>query len=315
MKFKLQKGNLPLVEWPDKMLASYLSINSHAPPSPTACAELLSRLQPSGYLHTVFGPTGLNKFECDFLKLFEFNGDLTTRSISKTGDVLRWDVDGTGYIQNDWPIHMYDPLEPNVVTLTTTDGWSGIGSFSMSNNNLTGEMPYFGDLDAMAYFHCDNNPAMVGVIPSFAGCIALRVFGAYVCQFTGTLPSFLACTGLLNFNIDQNNFSGETPPFHACSLIHFYLKYNLFTTHVLDLSQVSRVRLDVRCNSFDETSIDNYLLDYEAIKTPMALSGNDYSILLQNNIPPSAIGLVAKQAIINEFLATPGSGTLVITHD
>jgi hypothetical protein len=81
--------------------------------------------------------------------------------------------------------------------------------------------------------------------------------------------------------------------------------------------QVSRLIHRAYTNDFDQASIDNFLIDYEAIKTPMALSGNNYTIRLEGgtNAAPSAAGIAARDALIAEFAGTPGSGVLTIIHN
>lgn len=311
----------PDLTWAARMVVSYMAINAHDTFTDAAVLELLSRLQPGGYLHNTFGPPGTDEVDCGFLKLFTFNGDMAARTMAKTGVVFRWDIDGTVHNQNNWPVHVRNPLLPNVVTVSTTDGWTGLTSFDMKNNNIDGVLPYFGDCLALRYFYSNRNPSMVGSIPSFAGCTALFVFSIYAAwpggQYTGDIPSFVGCSNLSNFNIVWNDFSGETPAFNAaCPLVYLYISGNSFTTHAPNIAQVSRIHLDARYNSLNQQAIDNYLLDYEAIKTAMALSGKSYSILLNSNASgPSVVGLAAKQAIIDEFAATPGSGALMITHD
>jgi hypothetical protein len=280
--------------WADEMFASYLGRNPHATPSVGAQIELLSRLQPGGYLHTTFGPGGQNKIVCDFLKLFEFDGDLASRLVLKTGALLRWDVDGTVYIGNDWPVHVHNPALPNMITLTTTDGWAG-----------------------MTLFHCNGNN-LVGVLPSFATCVNLVNFHCTNNNFAGALPSFATCVNLVTFSCNGNNFAGALPSFATCvNLVNFYCYGNNFAIYTSETMQVSRLIHQAYTNDFDQASIDNFLIDYEAIKTPMALSGNNYTIRLEGgtNAAPSAAGIAARDALIAEFAGTPGSGVLTIIHN
>lgn len=303
------------LSWPEEMLASYLERNSHATLSIDARTELLLRLQPGEYLHTTFGPGGQDKVVCDFLKLFEFDANLVDRSVGKTGDLFRWDVDNTVYFQNSWPVHTIDPAKPNVVTLSTTDSWVGLSLFYMHGQHLTNAFPTFADCSNLQSMYSGDN-AFVGNLPSFEGT-DLYYFWCNSCFMTGLPASFSACGNLHTLGLNQNNFAGALPAMAGCPLTTLYADRNSIAIYVSEPIQVTRTLHDVHDNILDQASVDNVLIDYEVIKTPMALSGNNYTIRLEGgtNAAPSAVGIAAKNAIIAEFVGTPGSGVLTILHN
>lgn len=132
--------------WAELMVADYktryLSTGAWLDSNPDIEAELLSRLQPGGYLHTTFGPGGQDKTECDFLLVLQATGNITTQSNTKTGDQLRWDIDGTVSTQNNLPAHTLG-AGAGIITVSSTDGWAGLSLFDLSNRPITGDASAF----------------------------------------------------------------------------------------------------------------------------------------------------------------------------
>lgn len=181
-------GTAP-VAWPDAMLASYRTRNpeqAHWFDTTTAGeeteAELLSRLS-SGYLYDTFGPDGQNRSVCDFVYVLRTTGNITSRTCTKTGDTLRWDVDGTVYSQNNLPAHTLG-AGAGVVTVSSTDIWTGLTLFAFNTNNFIGGIPRICSHTALTVFVCNANQ-LTGSIPDLSANTALTVFVCDNNQLTG----------------------------------------------------------------------------------------------------------------------------------
>ena len=191
-------------DWGDLMLTSYKTLNPEqaiwleaTPDGQDAQVELWQRFQNGGYLQSTFG----HKTECDFLYLLKAAGNLTGRDVQKTGDTLRWDVDGSVYTQNNIPSHS----NASIVTVSSTDGWGGITKFFIEDNPLSGGCPRF----------------------AFNNCTELNIRDSGLGY---SLPNFqMPLTG---FSCRGNNFSGDIPPLHFPNIAsgQFRLDDNDFTS-------------------------------------------------------------------------------------
>jgi hypothetical protein len=179
-------NGLTAAQWAEQMLASYRALNPEQAPwfdgaGAFAQTELQERLAPGGYLNDTFGPSGQNKTTCDFVYLLYTTGNIVSRPITKTGATIRWNIDGTIYNQNDLPSHTKG-AGAGVVTLSSTDGWSGVIEFRIFINSFSGNCPLF-------------------VFPNVA------TFRIEVNSFSGNCPDF-AFPNLAVFWIQANSFSG-----------------------------------------------------------------------------------------------------------
>jgi hypothetical protein len=122
--------------WVTSMIASYVTLHTTLPAGVET--ELLSRLQPGGYLYTTFGPDGQDKSVCDFVLGFASSATTTPKSWTKSGIALRWDWDGTvASDTNTMPAH----TGAGIVTVSTVDGWSGVTIVFLYGNPLVGQLP------------------------------------------------------------------------------------------------------------------------------------------------------------------------------
>jgi len=192
--------------WADDMLASYRTLNPEQAAwfdgaGSAVETELLARLQPGEYLHTTFGPSGQNKAVCDFVYVWQTSGDITSRIITKSGDTLRWDIDGTATNQNDLPAHTLG-AGAGVLTVSSTDGWSGVTNFQIWGNSLSGVAPSW-DFPNVAKFYIHVN------------------------SFSGTAPSW-GFPNVNDFLVSNNNFSGTAPNWNFPNVTRFWMQDSNF---------------------------------------------------------------------------------------
>lgn len=132
-RWKPKTPPAPPEDWPDLMLASYRELNPIQAvwfdANPADEAELLARL-------TVLEPDFGAETDAGFIYFMRNNGLLSGKTITKSGDILRWDVNGTIFNQNDMPNDFTSGLK--YISATSTDGWSGITRWDLSSNNFEG---------------------------------------------------------------------------------------------------------------------------------------------------------------------------------
>lgn len=102
--------------------------------------EMVSNI-PSNY-YTTFGPSGLNKTTADWIYLLTTSGNIVSRTITKSGNLLKWNLDGVTVTQNILPAYTKG-TNAGVVTMTSTDGWSGVTALAINTNSFTGVHPNF----------------------------------------------------------------------------------------------------------------------------------------------------------------------------
>lgn len=185
------------MSWPQDMVDSYKSIHGDLPSGVES--EFLSRLQPGEYLYTIFGPTGQNKTICNFVILFNFTGNLSSpKDNHKSGDVLRWDADGTTYSQNNLPDHTKDGA--GILTVSSTDGWGGVTQLYFYSNpfNKTMLMPNWGGigLDNLTHLYIRYTD-FLGTLERFSGLSSMQVLDFNTCPYiSGNLSSLAGLTAL-----------------------------------------------------------------------------------------------------------------------
>ena len=125
-----------IVDWQQNMLDSYEALRGEL--SSTAELELTERLARGTYLDSTFGLNGQHRRSADFILLFEIDDDLVDRDIIKSGATMRWDCEGTVYVQNNMPDHTY--AGNGIVTISSTDGFAGITHLDLSGE--VGRYPF-----------------------------------------------------------------------------------------------------------------------------------------------------------------------------
>lgn len=163
------------VEWADDMVADYE--DRHGYLGSTVRDELYDRLA-SGYLYNTFAAT---KTECDFLFLLQFNGNLVTAVWAKTGDILRWQMDDSVYVQNN--IHSHTKgTGAGILTVSSTDGFSGVTQVNFDSEPVTGIMPQlslvFTGATTLILDECGFSTIHVDSILGFAGLTSLSINGS-----------------------------------------------------------------------------------------------------------------------------------------
>lgn len=264
------------------MLDSYRELNPEQATwlnsNPSIESELLSRLS-SGYLYDTFGPGGSNETDAGFLKLFQFTGDISSTSVSKTGDTLRWDVDGTAYVQNNSPTHELSTGD-GIITVSSTDGWGGVTTFSLANNPYEGALPSFSAFSALSVIElwgCEFS----GTLPSFGDCTSLTIFSASGNLWDGALPSFNTCTALEQLSIQQVPFSGTFPSLSDClSLTAIYIGGCSFSGEFPSMAtNTALATLDAWGNAFNAISVPCFPASdaLKAVNFANQGSGNGFS--------------------------------------
>ncbi len=179
------------VTWSTDMTESYVAINTTCVFSAAQKALIKARLQES-YVVTTFGPDGTNKTVCDFFIFLQSTlaTALTTRTITKSGDTLRWNYGGGNvYSQNNLPGQICD----GVVSVTSTDGFSGVTVFDIQYNSMTGNLfnvDYY--MTEILTFRCPQNMPVDGI------------------GLSSQLPS-MPPTKIVTMDFSGNDFSGEIP--------------------------------------------------------------------------------------------------------
>jgi hypothetical protein len=206
--------------WPEAMLSSYRLRNpeqaawfDEGAAGAEAEAELLSRLS-RGYLYATFGPKGQNRSACDFVYLLSFTNDIIPRGVAKTGEALRWDIDGTIYAQNDFDFHEIGSGK-GIATVSSTDIWAGLTSFQIHVNSFRGGIPRIANHTAVEVFNCQSTD-MTGALPRVSDNVSLGNADFSSCKLSGwsggtvsaSLDQFYAHnqespgTGLSQANVD-----------------------------------------------------------------------------------------------------------------
>ena len=171
--------------WPQKMLDSYVSINSpYVAYTQVEKDTILGRLS-QAYIVNTFGPSGLNKTTCDFFMIF-WNSNtstaLATRTNTKTGSTLRWNYGGGNiYSQNNLPAQ----INNGIISVTSADGFGGWTILDLNTNNYRYKLP-------------------IGSLPT-----GLTLLSLYSNQFTGDWTNITLPTGLAVLYLQSNQFTGD----------------------------------------------------------------------------------------------------------
>ena len=273
------------------MLASYRALNPGQAPwltaNPSIEAEFLSRLS-SGYLYDTFGPDGTNESACDFVMLWTTSGNLVSRSVTKSGAALRWDIDGVVTMQNNLPAHTKG-AGAGIITVSSTDGWGGVSRWETNTNPLNSPIPAFvgftslvtlslygtsvsgsveplAALTSLTYLHLSST-SVSGSVEPLAALTSLTYLQLGNTSVSGSVEPLAALTGLTVLRLYGTSVSGSVEPLAALtSLVTLHLG-NTLVGHgggsgLNALVAIRELRLD-GC-SLTQTEVDNVLADIYA---------------------------------------------------
>jgi hypothetical protein len=135
-------------DFASKMWVSYVQLNPGVY-SEALATEFKRRMKPDyvdsagvGYYYNTFGPSGLNKTTADWIYLLTTSGNIVSRTIIKSGNLLKWNLDGVTVTQNSLPAYTKG-TNAGIITMTSTDGWSGVTTFTIHANLFYGSLPSF----------------------------------------------------------------------------------------------------------------------------------------------------------------------------
>jgi hypothetical protein len=202
--------------WADTIFNDYVSINNHfSQLYQDEIEDYFNIVLDEDYImpdasdnyYKVFGHEGLGKKTADWLHFIRTYDTLfqSTLSVPKTGDVMKWQIEDSIYLQNDIPNHKMRSTGQGL--LTSTDGFTGInGTVYMGATTFTGEFPTvdwgFNRLfiNANSYF---------GTFPNIQNstCQRITIGSNYFSGFEGA-------SGFVNNNFQQlianeNEFTAE----------------------------------------------------------------------------------------------------------
>lgn len=217
------------IDWATEMVASYRSLNPEQATwfdvNPSIEIELYNRLL--GLFSTYN-----SRNTASFIYLMQVSGNTTTRTISKSGATLRWDMQGQIFNQNNLPAATLS--NDDIITVTSLDDWSGVSSLLIVTTNLKGACPSF-NMPNTVNFRIDGN----GFSFNFP---------------TVTIPN---CK---NFQIQSNSFSGVFPGFTATALVTFRIDLNSFTSiSNFDFISIDTGFVTLQSNAINQTSINTIL--------------------------------------------------------
>ena len=199
-------------DFSSKMWSSYTQLNPGVY-SDAIATEFKNRMKPTyvdsagtGYYYNTFGPPGLNKKTADWIYMLTTSGDLMSRSIAKSGVVMKWNLDGTIVTKNGLPTYTKGG-NAGIITLTSIDGFGGVTSFDIFTNPFK------------------------GVCPTFVFANITRLAISTIPGYTGVLPSF-NCPKLADFFVQDSRFSsvGSIAGFATNNASQFLLTNNTFNT-------------------------------------------------------------------------------------
>jgi len=120
-------------------------------------------------------------------------------------------------------------------------GLNNLAVFIVYNNQLTGSIPSLAGLTNLVYFYVSNNQ-LTGPIPSLAGLTNLAYFGVYGNQLTGPIPSLAGLTNLAGFYAYNNQLSGPIPSLAGLTnLARFWVNNNQLTGPIPSLAGLNNL--------------------------------------------------------------------------
>ena len=123
----------------------------------------------------------------------------------------------------------------------TLNNLTGLVTFYVNDNQLTGPIPSLAGLNNLADFYAYSNQ-LTGPIPSLAGLTNLANFGVYGNQLTGTIPSLTGLTNLASFYAYNNQLSGPIPSLAGLTnLADFSVSNNQLTGSIPSLAGLTNL--------------------------------------------------------------------------
>lgn len=199
-------------DFASKMWASYTQLNPGVY-SDAIATEFKRRMKPDyvdsagvGYYYNTFGPSGLNKTTADWIYMLTTSGNIMSRGITKSGALLKWNLDGTIVTQNSLPAYTKG-TNAGVVTMTSTDGFGGVTQVDIFSNPFNGVCPTFVFVNATRL--AVSTLLYTSVLPSF-NCPKMETFYAQDSKFSGVVSiSSFATNKLLQFHLSNNAFTTQ----------------------------------------------------------------------------------------------------------
>ena len=264
--------------WAEAMVASlrrrYLSMGDWLDSNPGVETELLARMQPGEYLYETFGPPGQNKTECDFLLVLQATGDITAGgTVTKTGDALRWDIDGTVTTQNNLPAHTLGAGD-GVITVSSTDGWSGLTELNWEGRNIGGDISGFSALTSLSLMYL-NSTDVSGDISGFSALTSLTFLRGLGTSVSGDISGFSALTSLTYMDFRDTSVSGDISGFSALtSLQTMYLSNTSVSGDISGFSALT----SLQTLNLADTSVSGDISGFSALTSLLFLRVNDTSV-------------------------------------
>ncbi len=300
--------------WANMMLDSYKSIHGSLPDGVEA--ELLNRLQPGGYLYATFART---KTICDFVLVFKFDGDITTRACLKTGDELRWNFDGTIESEvdpNDLPGHILGTGD-GILTVSTTDGWNGLTVFGINTNNFIEQTPklWNAGLTELIYLSLYSNDFTSDMSEWEFSNSLVSIF-VQSNSLVGDVSGWIIPSSVVNVYIYGNNFTGDLSSWELPASLNNLRVYGNNLNITGTFVTATLLTFMAQDNGLSEADVDRVLADYAAVAGVAGANldlSKDFVINLGGtNAPPSAAGLTDK-ATLEGFDWVGGGGSITIT--
>ena len=283
--------------WTNKMMRSYLKINSHTDFTFEDKIDIYNRLY-EPYVQTTFGPSGTNEDSADFfifLKTYKINDTLTEWENRKSGDVMRWNLgNGKIYNQNNTPNDTSD----GIVTITSTDYFDGVDTFDIRTDSFYGPLfnlgYYMPNVDLLAV----GSNYFSGNVPSLPNGAPQGTFVMGPNSFTGDIPDLTNLTNLYKLllyqtfglkNANKPGITGSVNDLMGGSIFRQLLLFeNAITELQTEIFSTTLENFNVRDNEIPEEEIDSCLMnvvDWFKINRPRRDCEFDFTGLLNGYLP------------------------------
>lgn len=275
--------------WADSVCSEYHRLNDNMPElewTGTVKPYLYDQLRDiNGYYFNHYGALGLNKWTAEWLYVFRFTSNLTTRSSEPYLTYFpRWDIDGVIYNQCKIPTHT--KTGDGWIILTSED-WN-FTTFVLGANPFTGSVPQFVLPDAIVY-------------------------SIVSCGFSNTYDfNYPLCTSFTN---RSNSFSGVFNPTLSANytIVQFYL--NDYTSTTL-YPNTKTATYNGHSNNFNQTAMDNFLCGWHTQLTDGSHNPTVNITVTMNNTgmaTPSSTGQTCATDIQN-FYTTFSKTAIILTN-
>lgn len=181
---------------------------------------------------TTFGPSGLNKTTADWIYLLTTSGNIVSRPITKSGNLLKWNLDGVTVTQNNLPTYTKG-TNAGVVTMTSTDGWSGVTVFDINTNNFNGTLPAIDQMINVSTLSVHTN-LFVGIFPSLPSLVNMLVIDIHGNNFDGVMPTYVGWSKLLSVYFHANKFVSILNNFGNNKIGNDQEQTNYYPTTIVD---------------------------------------------------------------------------------